>query len=224
MTLAEIIKALEERDLSQEQIAKMLVDRGVKVSQSTVSRIKSGAVTPRQNLAVALYELAVEQGIIEKRPLPDYNNLTFIEEIDVYHGLGGGALPIVSQNAANATVFDARAVRGVWFIPDYVLARFNVRPEDMKAFVFQGDAMAPTIQNGDYVFIDTRHRVPSPPGIYALADNFGGITIRRVEVISPPNEKTIRIRVICDNPIHPPQEYYLTDYKVIGRYVGRFTA
>jgi phage repressor protein C with HTH and peptisase S24 domain len=83
--------------------------------------------------------------------------------------------------------------------------------------------MLPTIVGGDVVFADTRHRVPSPPGIYVLADQFGGVVVKRLEVISRPSEDPVQVRIISDNPRHSPQELTLDEINIIGKYVGRFT-
>ena len=83
--------------------------------------------------------------------------------------------------------------------------------------------MSPTIMDGDVVFIDTRHRVPSPPGVYALVDEFGGVIVKRLEVVSKPREDPIVIRVSSDNPFHGERELTLDEINIIGLFLGRFT-
>ena len=83
--------------------------------------------------------------------------------------------------------------------------------------------MFPTIVDGDVVFADTRHQVPSPPGVYVLADQFGGVIIKRLEVISRPSDETVVVRISSDNSKHRDQELTLDEITIIGRYVGRFT-
>lgn len=83
--------------------------------------------------------------------------------------------------------------------------------------------MTPTIEDGDVIFVDTRHRVPSPPGIYALADEFGGVVVKRLEVTSRPGDEMIRVQISSDNPRHSTRELTLDEIQIVGRYIGRFT-
>jgi transcriptional regulator with XRE-family HTH domain len=146
-----------------------------------------------------------------------------IDEIDVTAGLGGGGLSIIENTTANGITFHKEAVRDVWRLPEWMLSRFNARPQHIKAFPSQGDSMLPTINDGDVVFIDTRHRVPSPPGVYALADEFGGVVIKRLEVISRPGDEMITVQISSDNPRHSTRTLTLDEIQIIGRYIGRFT-
>ncbi|MCZ4089359.1 S24 family peptidase [Sinorhizobium psoraleae] len=108
-------------------------------------------------------------------------------------------------------------------MPEWMLSRMGVRAPHVAAFPSQGDSMTPTINDGDVVFVDTRHRVPSPPGIYALADEFGGVIVKRLEVTSRPGEETITVRISSDNPRHLDRELTLEEITIVGRYIGRFT-
>lgn len=149
--------------------------------------------------------------------------LDAIEEIDVLAGLGGGGLSVVENTTVNGITFSKEVVRDVWRLPEWMLTRFNAKPQHIKAFPARGDSMIPTINDGDVVFVDTRHQVPSPPGIYALADEFGGVVVKRLEVISRPQEDPIVVRVSSDNTKHRDRELTLDEIRIIGLYVGRFT-
>lgn len=146
-----------------------------------------------------------------------------IDEIDVTAGLGGGGLSIIENTTRNGITFHKEAVRDVWRLPEWMLSRFNARPQHIKAFPSQGDSMLPTINDGDVVFVDTRHRVPSPPGIYALADEFGGVVVKRLEVTSRPGDETITVQISSDNPRHMTRILTIDEIQIIGRYIGRFT-
>ncbi|MGO7089447.1 helix-turn-helix transcriptional regulator [Rhizobium leguminosarum] len=146
-----------------------------------------------------------------------------IDEIDVTAGLGGGGLSIIENTTRNGITFHKEAVRDVWRLPEWMLSRFNARPQHIKAFPSQGDSMLPTIDDGDVVFVDTRHRVPSPPGIYALADEFGGVVVKRLEVVSRPGDEIITVQVSSDNPRHTTRTLTIDEIQIIGRYIGRFT-
>lgn len=147
-----------------------------------------------------------------------------IAEPDMRMGLGPGTMPIALADNAGGMTFSAEAVRDWWRLPSWFLARFNVRPEHVVAFPTQGDSMAPTIADGDVVFIDTRHRVPSPDGLYAIGDDFGGVTVKRLEVSSRPGEDPMMLRVIPDNPRHAAKEMSAEEVRILGRYIAKVTA
>lgn len=146
-----------------------------------------------------------------------------IPEIDLVAGLGAGGFVATEQTSVNGITFAKEAVRDHWRLPSWMLNRMNVQPRHVAAFPAQGDSMAPTIDDGDVVFIDTRHRVPSPPGVFALADEFGGVIVKRLEVVSRPGDEAITVSVSSDNPRHQTRELYLSEIHIIGRYIGRFT-
>lgn len=223
MKLQNIIIGLEKTGLTQAQIARALVDSGVKTTQATVSRIKLGAKT-NSEVDRALHALAEERGVIaESQSRHPGKDKDLIDEVNVITGLGGGGLSIIENTSENGIAFSTEAVRDHWRIPTYILARFNALPRHIKAFPAQGDSMSPTIEDGDVVFADTRHRVPSPPGIYVLADEFGGVVTKRLEVTSRPREDVVKVRISSDNPHHNDRELTLDEINIIGRYVGRFT-
>lgn len=157
---------------------------------------------------------------VETRTEP---NTKDIPEIDLVAGLGGGGMSIVENTSQNGITFHKEAVRDHWRLPDWMLMRMGVRAPHVAAFPSRGDSMTPTIEDGDVVFVDTRHRVPSPPGIYALADEFGGVVVKRLEVTSRPGEETITVQISSDNPRHTTRELTLDEIQIVGRYIGRFT-
>lgn len=219
----DIIKALETLNITQAAIAANVTARGVPTTQATISRIKAGSKT-NSELTEALRDLAIEYGIAAegagRAPRPSKD---FIDEIDVVSGLGGGGFSIVENTTENGVSISTEAIRDHWMIPSYMLNRFNAKPRNIKAFPTQGDSMSPTIDDGDVVFVDTRHRVPSPPGIYVLADEFGGVVTKRLEVTSRPSDEVVTVRISSDNPNHKDRELTLDEINIIGRYVGRFT-
>ncbi|MBD9455979.1 helix-turn-helix domain-containing protein [Rhizobium sp. RHZ02] len=146
-----------------------------------------------------------------------------IPEIDLVAGLGGGGISIVENTTQNGITFHRESVRDHWRVPEWMLGRMGVRPPHVAAFPSRGDSMTPTIEDGDVVFIDTRHRVPSPPGIYALADEFGGVVVKRLEVTSRPGDEMIKVQISSDNPRHTTRELNLDEIQIVGRYIGRFT-
>lgn len=195
------------------------------VSQPSISRWMNGGKLVGENRDKVI-DLATEKGLIASdadggKPSRTRGNkpTEFIDEIDVTAGLGGGGLAIVEADGN----FSAEVVRDFWRLPSWVLSRFNAQASHIKAFAAQGDSMAPTVDDGDVVFADVRHKVPSPPGVYVLADEFGGVVVKRLEVISRPRDENVQVRVMSDNPRHAPRDLMLDEINIIGRYVGRFT-
>jgi transcriptional regulator with XRE-family HTH domain len=147
-----------------------------------------------------------------------------IPEILLTAGLGGGGLAIVEVTGKNGVSFAKESVRDHWRLPEWMLNRLNVRAAQVACFPVQGDSMEPTLEDGDVVFIDTMHRVPSPPGIYALADEFGGVVVKRLEVISRPGEDNVEVSIKSDNPRHGERMLTLAEISILGRYLGKFAA
>lgn len=147
-----------------------------------------------------------------------------IAQIDVTGGMGGGGVSIVSQGVPgqHGMTFAAEHIRDYWRLPVEVLLALGMKAGDIAILPVQGDSMSSTLTEGDFVFVDTRHRLPSPDGIYALTDDFGGVVVKRLEVSSNPRDDDIIVRVISDNPKHAPKERNLADINVIGRVVRRF--
>lgn len=192
------------------------------VNQSSISRWVNGGKIDVDNRE-KIMEMALDKGIVTD-PLssspPDRNS---IPEIDVIGGLGGGGIASAEVISTNGITFSKDVVRDHWRIPDWALARMGVKASHVAAFPVRGDSMEPTIDDGDIAFFDTRHRVPSPPGIYALADEFGGVVVKRLEVISRPGDELAQIQISSDNERHATRQLTLDEITIIGRFIGRFT-
>ncbi|PCI04613.1 MAG: transcriptional regulator [Hyphomicrobiales bacterium] len=146
-----------------------------------------------------------------------------IPEVDVKGGLGGGGVTIIQQTNSNGMTFAAEAVRDHWRLPDWMLTSMNASNTVVAAFPVQGDSMMPTIEDGDVVFVDTSHRIPSPDGLYALLDDYGGITVKRLTLTSPPGAEIKTFDISSDNPEHSVQQRNEDEVHIIGRYLRRFT-
>lgn len=146
-------------------------------------------------------------------------------QIDVTAGMGGGGITIVSEGVPgkNGMTFAAENISDWWRVPPAILtAMGNVKPTDITFVPVQGDSMAPTLIEGDVVIVDTRHRWPSPDGLYALNDAFGGVIVKRLEVTSKPSEEEARVDVISDNPRHPTKNWSLEELRIVGRVLRKF--
>lgn len=148
-----------------------------------------------------------------------------ILQADTSLGLGpGGISHVTDLMSADGSSYGAEGVKDWWRLPDDVVrGRFRVPPRRIRCFEAVGDSMAPTIHDGDIVFIDVGHRVPSPPGVYALSDAVGGLILKRLEVAAQRGSDTVEVRLISDNPRHSPESRTLDEISIIGRYLGRLT-
>jgi len=155
-----------------------------------------------------------------RRGIPDDG----IAQIDVTGGMGGGGVSIVNPGVPgkHGMTFAAEHIRDYWRLPVEVLMALGLRAGDIAIIPVQGDSMTSTLTEGDFVFVDTRHRLPSPDGIYALTDEFGGVVVKRLEIASGPRDDDVMIRIISDNPKHVPKERPLSDINIMGRVVRRF--
>ena len=146
-----------------------------------------------------------------------------IAQLDVTAGMGGGGMTIVSPGVPGKSgmTFAAENIRDYWRLPIEILVALGLRAGDVSIMPVQGDSMSPTLTEGEFVFIDTRHRLPSPDGLYALTDEFGGIVVKRLEVLGRRNDDTL-VRVISDNPRHAPKDRMLSEMNILGRIVRRF--
>lgn len=136
-------------------------------------------------------------------------------------GLGEATNANIIQIPVGVADVAAVEVVDTWKVPESILRRRLVgRLTDVHIVECEGDSMEPRIHDGDFVFIDTSRRVPSPPGIFAINDGYSQ-TLKRIELI--PNTEPTRVKIIPENPRHSTYERTLDEIDVIGRYVCRLT-
>lgn len=146
-----------------------------------------------------------------------------VVEIEVEPGLGGGGFATETYvRTPDGNQFPADTVRGVWQLPDHVFTQMRSRSQNVRCFPVQGDSMLDTLDEGDFVFVDVSHRVPSPPGIYALDDGFGGVIVKRLEVVDEEDGQAI-VRVLSDNDRYAERRERADNLRIVGRYIAMFT-
>lgn len=216
-------KRIEERNLTYKEVSERIGRNPAYIQQFLERNVPAQLKEADREKLADLLDIAEDQlgGKKQSNAAPEKSKM--IPEIDLVAGLGGGGLPTIEMSSRNGISFAREVIRDYWQLPERVLNRMGLQPSSVACFPAQGDSMHPTICDGDIVFIDTRHRVPSPPGVYALADEFGGVVVKRLEVASRPGEDPIRVRVSSDNPRHADRELTLDEIHIIGRFVGRFT-
>lgn len=144
-----------------------------------------------------------------------------IPQVEARLGLGHAEDAPTIQIPVGDHGISAVPVVDTWKIPKNVLQRrLRGAVSSLHIVECEGDSMDPRIRDGDFVFIDTSRRVPSPPGIFALNDGYGQ-TLKRIEII--PNTDPPRVKVIPENKSHTSYEMLLEEVRIIGRYVCRLT-
>jgi SOS-response transcriptional repressor LexA len=124
-------------------------------------------------------------------------------------------IPVGGGSKAAVEVVDT------WKIPETILRRrISGSLRSIHIVECRGDSMSPRIKDGDFVFIDTAQRTPSPPGVFALWDGMGQ-TLKNLEYI--PNSEPPQVRIIPDNEKYSTYERNLEEVSIIGRYICRLT-
>lgn len=137
-----------------------------------------------------------------------------IANFTIHAGMGSGGTLSVTLND-EGDVIDPSDSDGFWSFPDQVKAGWR-QMNQTYAMPVTGDSMEPTLNNGSHVFVDTSHKYPSPPDLYAV--NYGhGLMVKRVELL--PEDK---IRIISDNDRYSDFEFHQQDVEVYGRVVASF--
>lgn len=222
-----IAKARRDAGISQQKLAER-----TGVTRGAVAQWERGEAHPRKpNLkkiaaatGVSVAWLQTGQGDEEEMSVSSSNGRhnipdTSVPQIDVTAGMGGGGIVGHINVEHNGITVSSDQVSGLWGLPDFIYARIGVPAKRLAALPVQGDSMSPTLRDGDVIFVDTGHRSPSPDGIYALADDFGGVVVKRLEAHSGDG----MVRIISDNPLHETYERSIDEMFIFGRYVGRWT-
>lgn len=109
------------------------------------------------------------------------------------------------ENQAGHMAFSRQMLQGITSAPGGQLALLRV----------SGDAMTPTLTQGDYVLLDCGHRIASEDGIYVIAHE-SRLLIKRVSVDPIRRQVTLS----CDNASYAAsREYSLVDIRVAGRII-----
>lgn len=137
-----------------------------------------------------------------------------IPEINVRAGAGGGGIALQMRNG---DYFNTDDIKAEWIIPgSYIRGELRIAQSAVRIVEVLGDSMEPTLKTGDRVLIDTNHKVPSPPGVYAVWDGYG-VVIKRIEQVR--NVDRPMVRLISDNKNHAAYEVSIEEAAIIGRVV-----
>jgi phage repressor protein C with HTH and peptisase S24 domain len=95
------------------------------------------------------------------------------------------------------------------------LQRFSMIADNLRTIVVEGDAMAPTLADGDLVIIDLGRPGGVWEGIFWVTDPANNTLLRRLG----PALKANTVCMIADNGCYPSREVNLSDIVVHGRAV-----
>ena len=131
----------------------------------------------------------------------------------------GIAVPLfeVSAAAGGGRVGDESASSAALSFPPALLRQITAAPANgLRLISISGDSMAPTLEHGDMVMIDTNRSTPSPPGIFILDDGVG-LVAKRVDAI--PNTRPQMLRLSSDNPAYSNYQRRIDEVRILGRIV-----
>lgn len=208
---AYVQKEIKRTGILQKDVAELL-----DISKSAVTGILNGS---RQLKA---QELQTLEAYFNKKRDSKAESGVELRELDVRAGAGGGGVPVDAwEPDGKGGMVAVDAVRDHWTLPSHFVRNIlRSSPQATAIIEVLGDSMEPTMRPGDRVFIDTQHRTPSPPGIFAVWDGFG-IVVKRIELV--PMSEPPEVRLISDNKNHAAYTASLADAKIIGRVIGRIT-
>jgi len=131
----------------------------------------------------------------------------------------GIAVPLfeVSAAAGGGRTGDEPTDSSALSFPPSLLRRITAAPANgLRLITISGDSMAPTLEHGDMVMIDTNRTVPSPPGIFILDDGVG-LVAKRVDAI--PNTRPQMLRLSSDNAAYSNYQRRIDEVRILGRVV-----
>lgn len=145
--------------------------------------------------------------------IPDMQDIVTVPEMKVRGGSGpGGSL---------TEDFSPDAVERHWGIPPrFIKDELRAQTAAVRIIEVMGDSMEPTVKPGDRVLIDTNHRLPSPPGVYAVWDGYG-VVVKRVEIV--PRSEPPQVTLISDNPHHKSYTLTVDDAHIVGRVICKIS-
>ena len=131
----------------------------------------------------------------------------------------GIAVPLfeVSAAAGGGRTGKEPAGSAALSFPPSLLRQITAAPANgLRLISISGDSMAPTLEHGDMVMIDTNRTVPSPPGIFILDDGVG-LVAKRVDAI--PNTRPQMLRLSSANPAYSNYQRRIDEVRILGRVV-----
>jgi phage repressor protein C with HTH and peptisase S24 domain len=143
-----------------------------------------------------------------------------IPEIDVRPGAGQGQAGAEVVAISSGGAITGHKVVSEWVLPaSFFRHELQASPTGSIFMAVVGDSMAPTLQPGNRIIVDTRQNTFGADGIYVFDDGDGEPRVKRLSKVLFSNPPAVTI--LSDNPAHPAQNALLGDVRIIGRVVGQ---
>lgn len=203
----------------RKKIENLLKDRGISLASASIQIGKNSAYMhqfinkgspvnlPEEQRVRLANILDVDEQELTNKPLfrgvlKTNPNVVNIDMLDVSACCGSG------------NEITSEPVIGTWQMPlvDYKSMSLS-SPENVKLIKATGDSMTPTVQDGDYVFVDISNQYITSDGVYVLRLQTG-LSIKRIQ-----NGLSGDVTVRSDNPAYSPISAKLEDIKILGRVV-----
>lgn len=121
------------------------------------------------------------------------------------------AIPLLATDGAKRVALPETL--SPWrFHRSWLEQELGLTPERLRAYEPHDDAMAPTLQPGDTVLVDTSDTTPAATHAYVMLDRLG-LTVRR---IIPEGD---RLKLRADNPAFPEQLLPVHKVQILGKVV-----
>lgn len=185
------------------------------VSQPTVARwvsgseSKSGHLDALRTLHQRLFNYERPERVRAANDSPHV-----IPNLKISAGMGSGGLESIMVREDGKPL--PQYTDGDWGLPSSAIAKLG-SVKGLYALPVIGDSMFPTIAGGSIAFVDTKHRHPSPQGLYAV-DYGDGLLVKRVELIGG----TDMISIKSDNEQYRDYDFPREDVMVWGRIAAVF--
>jgi len=130
-------------------------------------------------------------------------------------------LPRYDARAAaggDAVVHSEQIVDVLAFRADWIKHSLRLDPDNLALISAVGDAMKPTIEEGDLLLLDLTTGQVRDNAIYVLGVG-GALLVKRIQMLTSGG-----VRVISDNPAYPPEEIPARnagELRIVGRVVWR---
>lgn len=143
----------------------------------------------------------------EHHASPPYRSMSSVLFRDIHASAGGGTLVDTAVNTdTTALAFPRPWLRKI--SPSKI--------EALKLITISGDSMAPVLEHGDTVMLDTDQTRPSPPSIFILHDGLS-LVAKRIELVPSTNPQLLRI--CSENQAYTNYQRTIDEVQIIGRVV-----
>lgn len=193
-----LVGVMHERDISQTQLAK-----AIGVTPQAVQQWCAGKTAPRGNSLARLADyLKLSPAVIQYGPLADATSTkpTVVETEDGYV-----CIPQFDVSGSCGTGFDntCLAIRAIIGLVKVTVQWLNAKCPGinwrrLEVITANGNSMAPTVNDLDFVFVDRSYSDVRGDGIYVMTycnDTY----IKRVQ-----RQPSGGLLLISDNPAYPP--------------------